>query len=189
MEIKYCANTPVQVGDIICVRDGKSFVPRGIQWFMKVYKKKKKLDPDIPLYHHNGIIIEVWGKFFIAEAVKEGFKIHSMDEAYSEATWENRIDIIRPNMPLSSYEKEILCRIATKFNMKITRYDFLNFFFQIWLIYTGKWIGPRGEKAENRVYCSEAVATIYNYVRAGCFENPAATNPIDVAINPNFHLV
>lgn len=188
MNIRYFRNDPVKIGDIICVRDGKSFVARGIQWFLRIYKRKKNIEA-VPNYHHNGIIVEVWGRLFVAEAAERGFKLAPLSEAYDEYSWLNRIDIITPNMPYTEEEKKKICEKATFYNMKITRYDFLNFLFQIYLILFGKWIGPKGQKAENRFYCSEAVATITNYTRPGTFPNPAATNPVDVAINPEFHLL
>lgn len=183
MDLRYYEGVPIKVGDIACIRDGTSIVARGIRHYMKKYKKKLNIN-NIPNYHHNGIIVDVWGRLNIAEAVGKGFKIHPLDEAYGSF---ERIDIITPNKPLTEQEQRDISKKAEFYSLRITRYDYFNFIFQIWLIKTGKWIGPKGQKAENRFYCSEAVATIYNYIRPGTFKLPAATNPIDVAINDNFH--
>ncbi len=183
MDSYFYEGVPVKVGDILCVRDGKSFIAKCIQYYMRIYKKKLGYDA-IPNYHHSAIVVDIWGRLNVAEAVGKGFKIHPIEEAYPN--W-NRVDIITPNKPLSDIEKKEISRIAEHYSLKITRYDYFNFLFQIWLIKTGKWIGPRGKKAENRFYCSEAVATIYNKIRPNTFELPAATNPVDVAINENFH--
>lgn len=189
MERKYYQGKLIEVGDILCVRDGHSIVAQGIQFYMKRYKKKNHLDPDIPLYHHSALVIEVWGKLYVAEALSKGWTIQPIDEAYSQKAWAERIEIIRPEISLTSFEKEMLCKLAVQTSFKVTRYDYFNFLFQIWLIETGKWIGPVGKKAENRFYCSEGVATIYNYIRPGTFKNPAATNPLDIALNTNFAFI
>lgn len=48
----------MKVGDIILTRDGKSFLAKGIMFFMKVYKKKNKIN--CPLnYHHAGLVIDI----------------------------------------------------------------------------------------------------------------------------------
>jgi len=178
----------LQVGDIILVRDGKSFIARGITWWMKIYKKNQRIMM-LATYHHAGTVISDEGVLKIAEAVGKGYQINSIEGAYSTQAWKKRIDVIRPDIPYTEKDKKWLSSKAKEYNQEITRYDFLNFFFQIWLIKTGKWIGPRGKKAENRLYCSEAVATIANYVRPCTFVNPAATNPMDVATNHNYHFV
>jgi hypothetical protein len=46
-----------------------------------------------------------------------------------------------------------------------------------------KWHGPKEDKAEKRLYCSEAVATWANKVRPDTFEEPWTVNPLDIDIN------
>lgn len=180
---------PIKVGDILCVRNGKSFIARAITYFMKIYKRKRGISKDFPNYHHSAIVIDVWGVMYIAESVSKGFKIHKFDEAYSEKSWKERIDIITPVTPYTEIEAEMLCKIAVTYSFNITRYDFFNFIWQILLILFGRWMGPKGKKAENRLYCSEAVATIINYVRPDTFRNPSATNPIDVATSKSYRFL
>lgn len=189
MRRKYQRGKALQVGDILNVKKGRSPLAMAISFFMRIYKKKLELDEDMPDYHHSGLIIEVWDHLYVAEAVGKGFKIHPVETAYSPGDWENRVDVTRPNFPLNENEKKRLCRVSVGYSMTITRYDIFNFIFQAILVLTGKWIGPTGKKAQNRVYCSEAVATIYNQVRHDTFRRPEATNPIDVAINENFHAI
>ena len=175
-------------GDVILVRDGTSFISRGITLFMKVYKRKRNITL-AKTYSHAGTIIDLWGTNYIAEANAKGYQIQKVTEAYSEKDWLNRIDIITPIVPYSEQEWKDISKYAVEYSIKINRYDFLNFIFQLWLIYTGKWIGPRGKKAENRFYCSEVVANLANKIRSGTFESPESTNPVDVAINPTYKFI
>ncbi len=46
-----------------------------------------------------------------------------------------------------------------------------------------QWKGPKGAKAEKRLYCTEAVATWANDVRPNTFENQFANNPLDIDLN------
>jgi len=178
----------LQVGDIILVRDGRSLIARGITWWMKIYKREKGIN--LPAtYHHAGTVIMDEGVLKIAEAEAKGYQIRPLNKAYNGKDWNNRIDVIRPDVPYNDQDKRWLSEKAKDYNQEITRYDFLNFIFQIVLIKTGRWIGPVGKRAENRLYCSEAAATIANYVRPGTFINPAATNPMDIATNRHYHFI
>jgi hypothetical protein len=72
--------------------------------------------------------------------------------------------------------------------MEITRYDFLGLWYQIVYILTGKWKGNSFEKASERMYCTEAVATWYNEVRPNTFFMPWLVNPLDIELNQCFRI-
>lgn len=177
----------LDVGDVLLVYDGSSFVAKGIQFFMRKYRRKKKIIT-LKNYHHSANVIEIWGYLHIAEAIGKGYAVNKPLKAYSLNSWKTRVHILTPIKPYKESEKRELSEAATGYSLKLTRYDYFNFLFQIWLIMTGKWIGPKGKKAENRFYCSEATATLANIIRPGTFKLPAATNPIDVAINEHYRL-
>ena len=172
-------------GDIILVKDGKSFIAKAIMLSLKIYKRKHGITIK-DNFHHAGTIVDLWGVLHVAEANQPGYQIQKLDVAYSEKDWKNRIVAYTPVIPYTPEEQKEINKLAVGYSTPVNRYDFLNFYFQLKLIFSGKWEGTTGPKAEKRFYCSEAVATIANKVRPDTFENPAATNPVDIAINPNF---
>lgn len=115
-------------GDIILVRDGHSFVSRGIMFFMRIYKRKKGINLKAN-YHHAGTIVQSWGVLKVAEAVGKGFKVHRLEEAYSEKEWNERIDVITPDIEYTSEEQQLVSKTAEEYSLKINRYDFMNFLF------------------------------------------------------------
>jgi len=172
-------------GDIILVKDGRSFIAKAIMVSMNVYKRLLGIKlPDN--FHHAGTIVDIWGVLHVAEANQPGFQIQKPEVAYSEADWQNRVVVYTPKVPYTIEEQKAISMLAVHYSTKVNRYDFLNFIFQIKLILSGQWVGPTGERAEKRFYCSEAAATLANKVRPGTFANPAATNPVDIAINHNY---
>ncbi len=152
---------------------------------MSIYKKLKGIKPS-DNFHHAGTIVDIWGVNHVAESNQPGYQIQKPEIAYSEADWTNRVVVFTPKVPYTVEEQRAISMLAVHYSTRVNRYDFLNFYYQIKLILSGKWEGPTGDRAEKRFYCSEAAATLANKVRPGTFANPAATNPVDIAINKNY---
>jgi len=169
----------IRPGDILLVYDGRSILARGITAFMRRYCRLNGYKYD-RLYHHAAIAVNYQGRTMIAEAVGRGWVIHSPEKAYSEREYRERVDIYRPRVEWTPREIIALSNQAVEYSMKITRYDFANFYFQMVMIQTGVWIGPTGGDAEGRLYCSEGVATIINKIRPWVCEEPWRYNPMDL---------
>lgn len=178
----------LQPGDILAVRDGKSFVARGITYYMIKYCKKYNI-PYKKIYHHNARVVDIWGENYICEANAKGVQTQKPLVAYTQKDWDTRIDLFRPIIPYTETEKKNISKLSVNFSNIQTRYDFLNLFYNIIYIKTGKWIGPKGKKAEYRMYCSELIATVEDYIRPLTFEEPFATNPMMVVTNSTLTLI
>lgn len=176
-------NPSIQPGDIILVHSGSSFIARGITLFMKRYIRKHNYT--CKPYHHAATVIQDGERIMIAEANQDGYEIHTPSEAYSNYDWQNRIDVFRPVIGYTGYEKQLISNHAKKYSFEVTRYDFMNFIWWVYYFITGLWIG----KNNDRLYCSEAAAELANRVRIGTFVNPQRTNPVDIAVNGNYRLL
>lgn len=132
----------LKTGDILLYRS-THFLARAIRFFTK------------GKVNHASFCVKIWGEMFVAESEKEGFITNKLaDSINGREIW-----VMRYHKPID----------AKKFALRITsmlgkhRYDFASLlFFQVWYAITGKWIGKRDEHASKRLYCSEAIAYIYN---------------------------
>lgn len=175
-------------GDIILVHSGYSILAKTITAFMKEYLRENGIDPKTLPYipHHAGTIVDMWGELHVAESVGKGYVVRPLLVAYSETEWENRVKLFTPAVPYSKEEQEKISKQAVKLSLSGIPYDKWSLVFQVIKIKFKRWMGVKGKKAEKKFYCSEAVATLANYIRPGTFENPAAANPVDIYINKNF---
>lgn len=181
-------------GDIVLVR-GDRFISKAIRFFMERYRRKLKL-PRRKLFNHAAMIIEVWGQLCVAEANEKGIEVTPFDRAYGNRM--NKIKVITPKKAYSKDEQVAISKVAASYAFDPTRYDFPTFVHQIKMItstkveggvITKKWIGPKGEKAEKRLYCTEAVATWANKVRPDTFNEPWTVNPLDVDLNKYYKVI
>lgn len=171
-------NKKLEVGDIILV-SGTSFLPKGIQFFMNIYRKKKGL-PKRKLYNHVAVVVDLWGNKAIGEAQAKGIQIIGDADKYVNGqdclvlTWKK---------PLTVKEKNKFSMEAISKALIPTRYDVLNFFYQMRYVLTGKWKGPKGEKSEKRLYCSEYAAVLMDDLR-NCFKGETwDKNPLDIELS------
>jgi hypothetical protein len=178
----------MKAGDILLVHSGKSLVAKGITEFMRQYCEINGYQYS-RLYHHAAIVIEYQHELMIAEAVGRGWVVHSIKDAYTETDYQTRVDIFRPEAIWTKNELKRIADIALDYSLKITRYDYANFLFQMIMIRTGIWLGKKGAKAEGRLYCSEGVATIINKVRPYMCEEPWRYNPMDLYLEPGIKMV
>lgn len=172
--------TDLQAGDIILVH-GSSWLAKAIQFFMNVYRKKKGL-PKRFLYNHVAVVIDIWGELKIAEAERKG--IEAYRDAYQYVD-EHNVKVMTWKKPLSDSEKKQFSKLAAHYSFKATKYDFFNFFYQMYYIMTGKWVGKKGKKSENVLYCSEFAAVLMDKVRGsfGGIGRTESINPLDIELN------
>jgi hypothetical protein len=131
--------------------------------------------------------VEIWGKLYAVEALANGNNINPIEDYVK---YNNKDLLVRtPRKPYSKTEKELMNTTASKAAFKPTRYDYLGIIYQIDMIkrtknsMNKKWAGPTGDKATDRLYCSEACANWANIVRPGTFDKPWAVNPLDIDLN------
>lgn len=169
----------------------KGFVPKAIRFFMNMYRKSLGLK-ERTVYNHVFTVIDVWGKTYVAEAMSNGFNIRPA-AVYDKLASKGKVKIKVPKKPYTDEEKRKISQEATKLTFSPTRYDYLNFWYQLKMIVRmsftkgeAKWSGPIGRKAARRLYCSESAAYLANKVRPDTFKESASTNPLDIDINKNY---
>lgn len=168
----------VEVGDVIFVA-GHGFLAKSIQWFMKIYRKKRGL-PEAKVYNHVATVVNLWGEKYIAESAAKGVQIIPWADDYvrrQDCLVKDWVD------PFDEIEKREWSELAIKYALKPHKYDKLNFWYNMKSILLGKWTGPTGEKAEKKVYCSEYVAILMDKV-SGCFDGKTYDKtPLDVELS------
>jgi len=179
----------LNVGDI-CLYHGKSFVAKSIQYFMKVYAKKLGLPKRDKLYNHAFAIVEMWGKKYVVEALADGMNIQLLEKVYPDKKWKDII-VLTPRKPYSKKEKEQFNKEALKVVMVPTRYGYSDILFHSRAILSKKGYDvwkSKGEKDDDRMHCTEAVATLADKVRYDTFERPWSTNPLDLELSSKYRI-
>ena len=167
----------LKVGDIILVHGG-SFLARGIQFFMNIYRKRLGL-PKRKLYNHVAVVVDLYGELYVAEAHAKGVQVLPNAVQYVESqdclvlTWAK---------PLTKSEQSLFSREAVKYALIPHRYDVLNFFFQMKYILTGMWRCPVGSKSVKLIYCSELGAIVMDKVRGSFNGQTWDKNPLDIEL-------
>lgn len=187
----------LEFGDILLVHSGSSFLAHGITEFMKMYLKRKGIDPkSLPFIpHHAATIVDVWGKKYVAEAIKEGYVVRPLLKAYTEEEWYSRVKILTPITPYTREQQKLISEKAIIYSLDGTPYDVWNFVYQMIMIGTttklfgkGLWFGPKGEKAEAKFYCSEVAANLAHDIDPKVFPHPESINPVDIYLSPYFSI-
>lgn len=174
-------------GDII-LYGNHTFVSKCIQFFMKILRKKKGLPvPKGIIASHAGTLINMWGQLYIAEALENGIVVRPFVEAYKNKM--DKVKILSPKKAYSIPEQERISKVAAEDSLKPHRYDFFGLWFQLKLVLTGKWTGPTGDKADRRLYCTEAVANWANRVRPNTFSNEESVGPFDIEFNKYYQVI
>lgn len=178
-------------GDIILYKGTKA-LSKSIQFFMERYRKKLGLEKRT-LFNHAAMVVDLWGQTYVAEANEKGIEVNPFTNVYGSKL--KRIKVLRPKKGYSKAEQELVSKTAIAYSLNPTRYDFFGIWYQIQMIRkqtanAGKeWDGPTGSKAENRLYCTEAVATWANKVRPDTFEKAWSINPLDIDLNKYYETV
>ena len=165
----------LEVGDIILV-SGEGFLAKAIRFFMRIYRKKKYLE-DRKVYNHVAVVINVWGRMWIAEAAAEGVRVIKYPDDYVRRQ-DCKVMGFMP--PLGKEKQETFSKYACEYAFKVTRYDILNFWYQARYILTGKWKGPTGKKSLKRLYCSEFAAVMIDYMTRVYEGHTWDKNPLDI---------
>ena len=181
-KVNYNALKP---GDIGLVHS-TGFIGRGIQLFMRMYKRKLGI-PDSKLYNHAFGVVELWGKLFVVEAQANGINVTPVEVAYPEKRWSD-IKVLTPKKAYNKVEAEDYNKVAVAYAFSPTRYGYSDLLFHMRAIlskggYEEAWGGKQGAKAEKRMHCTEAVATWANKVRTNTFDRPWCANPVDLEYN------
>jgi hypothetical protein len=173
----------------IVMTGSKKFLSKAIQFFMKISRTKKGLpNPKGLISSHSAMIVDMWGQPYVAEALAKGIVVSSFADAYGEKL--DKIKILAPKKAYSKDEKEKVSKAAISDSLIPHRYDYFGLLYQIkYVLSNGTWVGPKGDKAEKRLYCTEAVATWANRVRPNTFSQEEASNPIDIEFNKFYKVV
>jgi hypothetical protein len=153
----------LKLGDILLL-SGNSLLAKLIQLFTRCRWNHAQM------YRKNNI---VW------ESLEHGWQMTDLRKRLKG----NRIIVKRPTF---TFDEKKLCELADSWIGK-KPYDFMGtLFFQMLHQSFGGWIGKKGKKAEKRLYCSEAVMTLFNEI-TGRFEKCYEMAPEDIADdNTNF---
>lgn len=174
-------------GDIV-LYGSNGFVSKAIQFFMRIQRKKQNLPvPKGIIASHAGMLVNLWGELYIAEAQEKGIVVSPFVSEYKNK-WD-RIKILSPKKAYSIKEQDLVSKIAIEDSLEPHRYDFFGLLYQARMIFTGKWQGPTGDKAEKRYYCTEAVATWANKVRPNTFNKEEAAGPLEIEFNKYYQIV
>jgi len=178
----------MKVGDIILVHSGKSLLSKGIKVFMDEELEKHNAILPYPTPTHAGTIVEYKNELRVAEAVKEGYVVTPLLKAYSKQEWKSRIVLMSSVYPYTAEEQKKVSEYAIEMSLHGTPYDVPNFIFQMILVKTGLWIGPKGDKAKMKVYCSESTAMCENLIHPSVFPKPYLINPVMIALEPTLYI-
>lgn len=105
--------------------------------------------------NHASIVVIIDGVPFVAESESKGFILNPLEDSVKG----RKIFVKRFNGRTD--EAAIIRMVLLMLGRH--RYDYFSLlFFQVYYSLTGKWIGKRDEHASKRLYCSEAIAYIFN---------------------------
>jgi hypothetical protein len=164
-------------GDVLLFRH-TGFLPKVIRFFMKLYSKRKNVEQDI-YYNHVAVIVNLWGELWVADAVEKGVQVEDSLDRYMDKSSVKHLTWVKP---LSKEEQEDFSKVAISYAMKVTRYDFLNFWDQARYILTGEWKGKTGKDSKERVYCSKFAAICMDEVRGSFNGVTWDKNPLDIEL-------
>ena len=175
-----------QIGDLFLVK-GNNWIGKAIQWWMKIYRKLRRYEIlDKTILNHTGTVINLWGTFVVAEATAVGVEANVPVDVYLA---KKKVIVRRFKKQLTNKEKKLISKTAIGCMTVPHRYDFLTFFYQMWMITTGKWIGPKGKKSMKRMYCSEFSAVLMDIVRNTFNGETWNKNPEDLLQEPTMKTI
>lgn len=189
-EIIIIGGKKVITGDIGLIK-GNGLLAWLIRKWLRIYSKKLGVK-SYPIYNHAFMFVELWGMMCVAEALGRGVTIRPFKDAYYER--DKDICLLSVKEERTAKEKNDLSKYICSFSFNPTRYDFVNFLYQMKMIIKttrikrGKWSGKSGDEAKIRLYCSEAVAWWTNFDRK-IFDNSASVNPFDIYINKGLKIL
>jgi len=140
------------------IKTGDVFLSATESWLGRIIRKITKSQ-----WSHTGIFVWLWGELFVIEAESHGIQLLKWsDEKYNNGEPKNRkLLYLTPKVKLN--EKEIAMTLLPYVGTR--DYDYIALLEQIVYQYTGKWLGKK-QKGDNKFYCSEFVAFIYNKINS-----------------------
>lgn len=154
----------LQTGDVLCYSKSH-WISRMIQ----ILTRSK--------YNHVGIVERINNRIYVYEAIDIGFVRRPLCQSIEKDCIE--VIIKRPNFVYS--KKELISELDKLLGRP---YDTASIFYQIKHQLFGGW---KGSKNTKKLYCSEAVAYVYN-VLTGLFKDWYKTSPDDFSENElNFY--
>ncbi len=136
----------LRVGDIILF-SGKGFIARAIQLFQG------------RRWNHAGLIVDVWGQLFVLEAVAKGVVLNTIEDSLDLNS--DNVMVMRPNFKVAKDFSKVAVELTEGH-----KYDYAALLWhQLIFKITGRrrWVGRR-HTAENKLYCSELCAYVYNHL-------------------------
>jgi hypothetical protein len=152
----------LQAGDII-----NMFTPfsmkKPFSWLSFLIRKASK-----STWSHSAVVIDIWGRTFICEALATGIVVRPIEEWGEGAI----VSVSRPKEPVD--KKEFSYRAMAQVGHK--GYDFSGLlWYQLLYQITGRWYGhtTASSHTTDRFYCSEYAAWLYS----SCFPKWYETTP------------
>ena len=175
----------LETGDIIAIHNNSGILPKGIQYFMKLWAKihyNKKLDK---YYSHTMTVVPPrYGlNCEVAEAVSKGYVIRSPG-------FNNKPEdvlVFRLKDRLTYPEQLRLYDMAIEMAFGNIEYEILNFFWWMpYILSNGKVdISPKSGKKRKKLFCFETSALLLNAARP-VFEVPDKVTTVDLQFDERF---
>lgn len=141
----------LQLKDRQMLQSGDVLSCSGTSWLARAIKKMTK-----SRINHTALVLEIWGELFIMDSQKDGTNPRRFEEWTEKYKYEYRVH--RPMSFSKEQKKKAISKSGT------TPYDFSSLlWYQPRYLFTGKWKGKKGKKAEDRMYCSEYVSWVFNF--------------------------
>ena len=141
---------------------GNSFIPDSIQVFEEVEKiREHEFVENEIIYNHIAGLLPI-NDLTIYQAGVSGFQPTLWKGSEFEQKTLKYV-LLEPVESLTDQEKTRFQSIIL--SLVGTPYDFAGIAEQVILTTTGIWLGPKGEEAKKRLYCSEAYAYAYFILR------------------------
>lgn len=141
-------------------------------WYIVRGKKPKKV------FNH----AEIYTMDLVSGALARGITNRSYQKAFADG---KKRELLFYDMNLSIRQKDKLYKFCLDQGGK--PYEYINFLRHTIDIFFGKWKGPKGEKAEKRVYCIEYAAMGINEVFPGSIKKPWRINPVEFKLYCDKH--
>ncbi|MGM0532603.1 MAG: hypothetical protein ACQER7_14745 [Bacteroidota bacterium] len=165
-------------GDVLLFHNS-GFLPKGIQFFMNIYRRKKGLPERKLYYNHVAVIVNLWGELWMADSAKNGVQVNKIKV---DALQRDNVLHLTWKEPLAKVEQKLFSKTAIGYSLRVTRYDVINFWDQARYILSGKWKGKTDDASTKRVYCSEFAAICMDKVRNSFNGQTWDKNPLDIEL-------
>jgi hypothetical protein len=165
-----------QFGDIIATRSN-SLLSRAIRCCMKKYRPSKET------FSHIAVVINMWGKLWIAEALIWGVRIWSLEQ--SGYSTKKQVIILRHKQSFTTLQIEAISKKMA--SLGGTRYQYENL--PQWAVKILLKINIFKSKNEKAIYCAELGAIAINEAYPETFTTPNMTATADHYLNKIYNII